>query len=160
MYQLPNTDELANFYTSLLGERVTVEEGEPLKWNSQEVFTGAVYQKQDKVLGAGALCDIGFAAYVSAALTVTPRAVADNNVKTGVLDGHLHEAFSEVMNITAGLMNDVDATHVALKKTFPSRRQTSDEAKRFFAMPPEESTKHYIIDIPSLGEGRLTLFRK
>ncbi|SCA63340.1 Uncharacterized protein SCG7086_AP_00100 [Chlamydiales bacterium SCGC AG-110-P3] len=155
---LPQSDQLEKLFSDLLGQKATVSLGQPLSWNSPDAFSGAVYGLEDGGFGAGAIYDVRFAAYMAAAITVTAPCVAEDAITTGVVNSYMCDALSEIMNVTAGLLNTTCPTHLVLKEAYSDRRKVPDKVKTFFR-DSSKDVGHWVVTVPRYGTGRLSVFR-
>ncbi|MCB1135229.1 MAG: hypothetical protein KDK78_03070 [Chlamydiia bacterium] len=154
---LPTPQQFAESLSTLLGVEIEATASDPIVWNSQDAFTAADYHTQERTVGAAAVVDVKAVAYLGSCLTLTPQRNAEQMVDGRTIEPQAYEAFCEVMNILAGLLNDVDPVHVKLREVFPDRRKVNDALKKVVAKP--SCVVAFDLEIPKYGTAKVNFFR-
>ena len=155
--KLPTAEEFGLMIHGLVGEKVNVTEGAPVSWDEDDGCCGAVYVRTDREkVGAVVLADFPLMVNAGAALTITPAKVAQECIASKNCEGHIAEAFGEILNITANLFNQINKKHIKLHEVHRTKMLAPEEAQTLFRNPGERVD--YEVTIPSYGTGRVSLF--
>jgi hypothetical protein len=156
-YSIPKAEEFAKMLSGLIDKNVGSEIDRPLTWDDNSAYA-IVYYHADKKIGAGVICDFPLMAISGAALTLSPARIVQESIKSKRAEEHIYDAFKEIMNITAGIFNDCDPSHVVLGDIYQvTSSGASKEIKDLFMKPASKSACR--VKVPGYGDGRITLIR-
>ena len=114
----------------------------------------AVYVADDDAPSSACVCDISFAAFAGAALSMIPKGGAEDAAESGELSeimlGNLHE----VMNICSRLFMNDSSPHLRLDAVHKNAGELPDAARDMVAEPTARSD--FRVVIPGYGDGNLS----
>lgn len=113
---LPTPESVANLFTSLLGREVEVSLNRRL---ISEVAIAASYSDDSVKRVAVCLLDMNLGASLGAALSLVPKAVADNAGDAVELPEGILENLHEVLNISAQFFYNEDTERISLENIYP-----------------------------------------
>jgi hypothetical protein len=153
-YYLPNDRETLGVLSMLYGDDIKVaEDEESLAIENSKLY--GLYVDADGKPVAVCLCDTPFAAYAGAALSMLPPGGAEDAAENGDISATMKENVYEVMNICSRLLMSDDTPHLKLENMYNDITELSEEAVEMISTA--EAGKHFGIDIPNYGKGRLSL---
>lgn len=151
---LPTAKEVLSLFSQLLGRPVKVDPG-PAPLKPPRVVCSYVTDQNTVAI----LCvfDLGLAAYLGAALSMIPVAVANEAVRTNTLSESIADNFSEINNVLSSLFNAEGSAHV--------RYQNYSLALK--AVPPDLSSavtrasarQEFVVNVQGYGAGTLVIAR-
>ena len=109
-YSVPGNLDLKHIL-SMLYQGLDVKAGEPLDLSSPLVHFGVYVDDEDNPVALAA-SDLSFAVYSSCAMTMVPAPVAEEAIKSGVLEDMMKDNLGEVMNILSRLFMLGSTTHL------------------------------------------------
>jgi hypothetical protein len=152
--ELPALKQVAQTLTALLGRQATVNVSKtPYRPGRAERVLTATYRGLDGTLGAVCLVDLGFAAYVGAALSMFPLPRAQESLRAGKLDEQLEENFHEVMNVISTILTRGDARE-RLDAVVPGVAGVPADAAAVLAKP--RARLDLEVEITGYAKSRLT----
>ena len=150
-FNLPEAHELKHHFEMLFGDGVVVHAGDRL--GADAPFCG-IYRDEAKAPVAVCLCDMSFAAYAGAALSMMmpndAKAAAQKSALPEVMRANLYE----VMNILSSLLMNAHTPHLRLVEMCSP--PALDPAIKAIATKPEAHVG-FKVDLPRYGIGRITL---
>jgi hypothetical protein len=155
-FPLPTPEGGAKMLSDLLGRDVTVSEGPAISLSAQPLVMVSSFTDKDRQIAMACICDISFASYAGAALSMIPAAGAKDCISNGTLTEAISENFYEVMNITSLIFNDQGAPRLILREMH-SVPGTSlpDDLTALIASPGGKIS--FRIGIAGYGEGGMTI---
>lgn len=155
-YANPSAVEVAEMFTSLCGKDTTARINPAVKFDNTPDWIFAVYDEEDGTLGAVIACDVATAAYGGASLSLIPKGIAEESVKSGIVAENLSENFREVLNVCAGLFNSPSTPRLKLGHY----SEPPDEAGEGLVQWFEECEEKVGLDIniDGYGKGRMIIY--
>lgn len=114
---LPNAKQVREMYEGLVGREIVVETGGKMIDPAEGALVG-VYVDRFYNLVALTLLDVPLAAHLGAALGLMPARLSAEAAELEALSSTLTENASEVLNVTAALLNDEHAPHARLDRVY------------------------------------------
>jgi hypothetical protein len=117
---LPIQEVLKDFFVDLLGKGAAASKAREMKLDPNDERQLVVSVWEDKFNRIGAICvaEQMMAAIAGAALVLAPPALVADVEKEGVLPDNLLDNYNEVVNILSSVMNQTEAVHLRLTKTY------------------------------------------
>ena len=144
---LPPTPELEKLLAALLGREVKVR---PLDGEQPAGAVGvALYRTDEPMIEVAAVCEVGLAVAMAAALSAIPPGVVRDVLSSGKIDASLLENLAEVMNVIARFISSSGRRFGLASSAYPpppdllARARTVDE------------TREVTVEIAGYGAGRL-----
>lgn len=139
----------------LLGKPVRLTKGAAYEPGFSKPATIAVYADADGKRVGALVCSVATAAYLGAALTLTPTDVAQAAARTGTLDPMLLENFHEVANVCSQIFAAGASTRVTLSSVVAKAMTNPADLKPLLEKPTFRVD--YTLDVPGYGNGPLSL---
>lgn len=153
-YRLPIQETVRDLVGDLLGRPAMVlKQAEPLA--DAAVAVVATYVNEADKVATVALCNLGFANGVGAALSLVPIPIAREATAAGEVPDNLLENVQEVLNVMARLFNTATAPHVRLQGVHRGTGDLPASAAALLASP--RSRKDFAVDVEGYGPGRVAL---
>lgn len=152
--QLPNTSSVANLLRGLLCKPVAVKPAAGVLAKAPQVHSVGVFVGGTGAIGSLCLCDVAAAAYLGAALSLIPPAVAAEALKKSMLSEGLVENLREVVNVTASLFNVSGGSHVRLRDLLTSPQPFPAEVVSLAAAKAGRTDME--ITVPGYGAGKMS----
>ncbi|KAA1417710.1 hypothetical protein F0U44_15560 [Nocardioides humilatus] len=111
---LPQTKQLRDLLSDLLGREVTLTPSPPFAPGPDTPASVAVYVDDSLQIRAVIACDLAFSAHAGAAIALIPVGAAEDAIADGKLTDALSENLYEVLNIAASMFNVEGADHLKL----------------------------------------------
>ncbi len=111
-YHISKAHDVELLLSNLLGKSVSTTDCEPFQLD--KAVSVAVYRDDEGRIHAACACDLPFAAYASAALTMIPVGTAEDTIRTGELTEDERDNLYELMNICVGFFNRGDVPRIRL----------------------------------------------
>ncbi len=150
-YNLPDSDQLASMLTNLFGRDVAVKEGAPLPETKNPV---GIYRSAEGQIGVVCICDMHFANFTGAALSLIPAGMAKENARKGSIPDNIRENFYEILNICSSLFRTPLRSRISLNDV-EYNGATVAEAKAILSEPA--ARLDYVINIPGYGPGKISM---
>lgn len=153
--KIPVAEAVSRMLADLLGRACSVKPA--AKPGFAEAGLVGVLVDSSEQMRALVFSDRAFAALAGAALSLVPRAVAEEAIKKNVLPENLLENHREIANVSTVLFNAInsDADHVRLKEIVAAG-PTCPQAIRALLLKPS-ARLDLEVDIPGYGKGRLSV---
>ena len=146
----PSETSVLKYLEMLFGDDVKVTKGKSTPPVSS--YLGVFLDDEDALAG-GCVADINFAAYAGAALTILPKGVADDAIKSKEITEVMSANLGEVFNILTRVVVDEGSDHLRYQRVVAPGKDPS-VSETFKALP--ESC--FTIQIPNYGQGQLSFF--
>lgn len=153
---IPVRASVRDLLSDLLATPVTIREGDPQELDPERAAYCSVYCRDDGEPVAALITDLTAAASLGAALGSTSLSEAQEAVAGGdALSGDLLDAFGEVANVFARLLNSPTTKHVALGGT---HRVPGEVEQRVASLVLEPRARvDYAVAVDGQSTGVLTL---
>ncbi|MEM9172160.1 MAG: hypothetical protein AAGA84_05590 [Pseudomonadota bacterium] len=145
-FVVPTVEDIQSLLSIIVGEGLDVKE---IDSDPSSAMLTATYIDDSNVLVGLCGADIHLAAYLSAALSLLPKPVADEQIKAGELNEQSAANFYEVMNICSKLFMSDESAHLRLDKTLLG----ADAQAPVDELNGEAVHKTYSMEIPNYGNG-------
>ena len=150
-YHISDPHLVQQLLTTLLGKEVSTADSEPVSLASAAAV--GVYRDEQGKAHAACACDLHFAAYASAALTMIPVGAAQDTIQTGTLTDDERANLHELMNVCVGFFNRGDVARIRLTELCDHDGLPQDVA----ALYDSPHKADILAEIDGYGAGRLSL---
>ncbi|MCA9187848.1 MAG: hypothetical protein R3E01_32450 [Pirellulaceae bacterium] len=153
---LPSSDHIAHLLSGLYGDVAVTEAKTPI--DTSAAYTAAAYIDDENIIQRLIVCDVAFANFAGAALTMVPPAIANDGVKSGQVAPNIQENLSEVFNICVNVFSDHSKQHLKLGSVvFPGGPIDETVAA---AISASSDRTEFVAKIPRYGTGQIALLAK
>ena len=153
IFPIPKETEVKQMLGMLYGNDLKVEAGEPLAADNGSKNIVAVYIDDQGVPVTACCCDIPFAAYSGAALSMIPPGGAEDAANKGDLTEMMRGNLNEIMNICSRLFITEETPHLKLDALYESPEAMPEAARSLVESAPGRSG--FDVSIPGYGAGRI-----
>jgi hypothetical protein len=144
---LPPTPELEKLLAALLGREVKVR---PADGEQPAGVVGvALYRTDEPVIEVAAVCEVGLAVAMAAALSAIPPGVVRDVLSSGKIDASLLENLAEVMNVVARFISASGRRFGLASSTYPPPADLLARARAV------DETREVAVEVAGYGAGRL-----
>jgi len=147
--------KIANLLRELFGRTVDFDTSTPPDLSSPAPRWAAVYATPDGTITAVCICDLSFAAFAGAALSMIPASTAKEGIKNQKLEPVIVDNLHEVFNIFGQLFRDRIMDTVTLREVGPVG-ELSARSQGLVAKPGKQVDLMFSIE--GYGDGKLSLF--
>lgn len=152
-YLVPSEAEMSAMLGMLYGDGFKVEQSDKAVENpAQAVY--ASYIDSDGRTVAAALCDMPFAAYSAAALSMIPVDVAKEAVRDKALSSMMKDNFAELMNICSRFLMSDETPHLRFNKVYGSLADAPNSLR--YLLDNAQAIRHFDATIPKYGKGKIS----
>lgn len=151
-FLLPNATETMSIFGMLYGDNVSIENSDKQVALDNSKLTG-LFVDSDGAPVAACMCDLSFAAYAGAAMTMLPAGAAQDAVEEDDISQTMKENIYEVMNICSRLMMSDDTPHLKLEKMY-DQSELSPAALAMIAEAKEH--KEFDVKFNNYGSGQIS----
>jgi len=155
IHPIPKDSEVKQMLGMLCGSDLGVNPGEPLATDARSNTIVAVYTNQEGVPVTACCCDVPFAAYSGAALSMIPKGGAEDAAKSGDLSEMMRANLHEIMNICSRLFIAEETPHLKLDALYNSADALPEAVRLVIDTAAGRSDLR--ISIPGYGEGNISL---
>ena len=155
-YASPNAVEIAEMFTMLVGKDTTIRKNPNVDFDGTANWVFAVYDEEDGTLGAVIACDVATAAYGGAALSLIPKSMAEDSIKSGRVAENLSENFREVLNVFAGLFNSPETPRLKLGHYSEPPDEAGEGLVAWF--DECEQKTGFDVNVDGYGVGRMVVY--
>lgn len=152
---LPDLQSIKNVLTDLIGKDVQIKEGPQTRLPPTAPFVLALYKSPATKTAVAALCDLPFATYGGAALSMIPKGAAEESLRSGKLSDMLAENFHEILNVLTTTLNHSGAERYALSQVILPPEKLAAPITKGLATSRERRNAE--ISIEKYGSGQLIL---
>ena len=149
--QMPATEEIGTFLTSLLGLSTSAKEGAALE--ADAIHAVGDFRDDAGEVKAVLACDIAAAAKLAAALTRIPAGGVEDAISEGELSGNLSDNLKEVFNIVVNIFPEAHSHRLASNQVTIG----ADAAAAFASSAADFDAVTYDLDIQQYGAGRICI---
>lgn len=154
IYPVPKDTEVRQMLGMLYGNGLGVEAGEPVATDAGSNSIVAVYINDEGVPVTACCCDIPFAAYSGAALSMIPRGGAEDAARSGDLSEMIRGNLNEIMNICSRLFISDKTPHLRLDALYDGPDALPEAARSM--LDSAQGRADLRISIPGYGEGNIS----
>ena len=147
--------KIASLLKELLGRPVDFVMASPPDLSGTSPHWAAAYGTSEGGLMAVCVCDLAFASFAGAALSMVPAATAKEGITAKKLEPAILENLHEIFNIFGQLFRGRMMDTVTLREFSPVA-DLSPVAKALLAKPARQLNMEFSID--GYGDGKLSLF--
>jgi hypothetical protein len=153
VYNIPNERETLGVLSMLYGDGLVVSKTDETPDVEAEKFIG-LFVNPDGETVAACTCDVPFAAFGGAALSMMPKGGAEDAMETGEISQGMQENVYEVMNICSRLLMNDRTPHLKLVDMHETLSNVpSDSAD---VLKGATGVK-FSIEIPNYGSGHISI---
>jgi hypothetical protein len=138
----------------LFGDHMKIVPGEPVATGPDSKSMAAVYVNDEGVPATACVCDLPFAAYSGAALSMIPKGGAEDAAKSGELSEMMQGNLHEIMNICSRLFMNNDTPHVKLETLYDKISAMPENARAMIDAATGRSD--FKVSIPGYGDGHVS----
>ena len=153
---VPSPKDVAELFEGLLGKSVAGRKNEGASPMSEGPCVLAVYENAEGGIGAVVECDVALAAFGGAALSLIPKGMAEESIKSSRVADNLMENFAEVLNVGATLFVSPDSPRLKLREVVSHATELAEDVAAFRG--GEITELNVSLDIESYGVGRFHAF--
>ena len=154
MHLVPQGNDVKKMLGMLCGGDLGVTPGEPVATNAGSRTIVAVYTNREGAPVTACCCDIPFAAYSGAALSMIPKGGAEDAVKDGSLPEMMRSNLHEIMNICSRLFLTDETPHLKLDGLYDTVDALPEAVRSVIDTAAGRSDLR--ISIPGYGEGNIS----
>jgi hypothetical protein len=154
VHPVPKDKEVRQMLGMLYADGFGVDPGEPVATDSGSNSIVAVYINDEGTPVTACCCDLPFAAYSGAALSMIPAGGAEDAAKSGDLTEMMRGNLHEIMNICSRLFMTNETPHLKLEALYDSPDALPESARSMVDAAPGRSD--YRVKIPGYGEGNIS----
>ena len=147
--------KIAKLLHELFGRFVDFDTSTPPDLSTNAPRWAAAYATPDGIIIAVCICDLSFAAFAGAALSMIPASTAKEGIKIRKLEPAIVENLHEVFNIFGQLFRSRGMDTVTLREVCPPA-ELSPASHALVAKPDKQVDLEFSID--GYGDGKLSLF--
>ena len=153
VFPVPEETEVKQMLGMLYGNDLQVQAGEPLAGDNGSKNIVAVYINDEGEPVTACCCDIPFAAYSGAALSMIPPGGAEDAASKGDLTEMMRGNLNEIMNICSRLFITEDTPHLKLDALYDSPETLPEAARTMVESAAGRSG--FEVSIPGYGAGKI-----
>lgn len=147
--------KIANLLRELFGRSVDFDTASAPDLANNAPRWAAAYAAADGAITAVCVCDLAFAAFAGAALSMIPLSTAKDGIRTQNLEPAILDNLHEVFNIFGQLFRGRLMDSVTLREMHPLA-ELSASARAVLSNPARQVHLEFSID--GYGDGKLSLF--
>ncbi|HLJ51239.1 MAG TPA: hypothetical protein VKU01_34760 [Bryobacteraceae bacterium] len=154
-YRFPPPETVCKLLTGMLGRHVSVTKS--LSWDVRSRTPKLFGIYKESVKGSTGVCvlDLPLAAYSGAALVLFPGPVAEDAIRSGVLEDSLLDGAHEVLSMSMRVFNESTGAHVTLCGVCHQLQELPKEAIAAIASPAARLDME--VSVTGYGRGRMTM---
>jgi hypothetical protein len=153
-HPVPKDREVKQMLGMLYGKGLGVDAGEPVATGAGSNSIVAIYIDDEGLPVTACCCDIPFAAYSGAALSMIPRGGAEDAANSGDLSEMMRGNLNEIMNICSRLFISDKTPHLRLGALYDGADALPEAARSMLDTAPGRADLR--ISIPGYGEGNVS----
>ena len=154
IHPFPNDAQLQEMLGMLFGNDLKINPGDPVATDADSKSIVAIFVNADGSPATACFCDLPFAAYSGAALSMIPKGGAEDAAKSGELSEMMRGNLNEIMNICSRLFITNDTPHVKLETLYDKAGELPENARAMVDAAAGRSD--FRVTIPGYGEGRMS----
>jgi hypothetical protein len=138
----------------MLGRDVSVTDAGRIPPDGAIPVAVGPYVTDDDQLAGCCWVDLPLGAAMGAAMSMVPRAAAEECLETGVLPGEFQDNLHEVLNIASALLNEDEATHVRIRSLELLETGLAEDTLGLLADP--RAGGFFRVEVDDYGSGLLS----
>jgi len=155
IHPLPQEIEIRQMLGMLFGDELEIKSAEtPLDTGADSNNAAALFVSDDGEPVTACICDLPFAAFAGAALSMIPKGGAEDAAKSGDLSETMLGNLHEIMNICSRLFMKSDSPHLKLENIYSSIKDLPENAREMVGTVKDQL--HFQVTIPGYGDGHLS----
>ena len=154
VHPLPQGNDVEKMLGMLCGSELGVKPGEPVATNAGSGTIVAVFINREGAPVTACCCDVPFAAYSGAALSMIRKGGAEDAVKEGSLSEMMRSNLHEIMNICSRLFLIDETPHLKLDRLYDTAEALPEAVRSVIDTAAGRSDLK--ITIPGYGEGNIS----
>lgn len=155
LIKLPTAGEIADLFTNLIGEEVSVMEA-PAPLATERYAAAGEFETDEQDLSAIIAMDIELAVWLGSGLAMIPKDAAKKNVESKTISGEIADNTREILNIASSLFNKENQPHHIFTNMFlPPKEIFSERAQA--ALVRDVDRVDYQVEVPGYGKGLMTV---
>ncbi|MGF1644039.1 MAG: hypothetical protein ACFCUJ_10370 [Thiotrichales bacterium] len=152
-YLVPTEAEISAMLGMLYGDGLRVDRSEKSIDNPASAIYASYIDENGRIVAA-AQCDLQFAAYSAAALSMIPVDVAQEAVRDKALTTMMRDNLHELMNICSRFLMSDETPHLRFDKVYPSLSDSPNGMR--YLLDNAQAIRHFDALIPKYGKGKLS----
>ncbi len=153
-YHVPGPREALGVLSMLYGDGLVVEKAEDAPVLEKQKLIGT-FVDPDGVAVAACTCDLEFAAYGGAALSLLPKGGAEDAAENDDLSESMKENVYEVMNICSRLLMSDKTPHLKLAEMYVGVDTIPEETVS--TLKEASEARQFDVEIPNYGKGKFSI---
>ena len=154
-HPLPQEIEIRQMLGMLFGDDLEIKSADaPLDTGADSKNAAAVFVSDSGEPVTACICDLPFAAFAGAALSMIPKGGAEDAARSGDLTETMLGNLHEIMNICSRLFMKSDTPHLKLEKLYVTIKDLPENARAM--VDAIEDQLHFQVTIPGYGDGYLS----
>lgn len=151
---VPTAKDVGDFFGSLVGREVRVDEAGPIALSEERLTATAVYTVEEGSVGALCVCDLSLALGAGAAFSLVPAEEVNAKLDEGKVNREVYDTVTEMFRMMANLFNGEGTPEVS----FHIMGVTPSPAPGFMSEAVDNADPRLDLDveIPEYGGGRLS----
>ena len=154
IHPIPKDSDVRQMLGMLYGDGLGIDAGEPVATDAGSKNMVAVYINDEGAPVTACCCDLPFAAYSGAALSMIPKGGAEDAAKSGDLSEMMRGNLHEIMNICSRLFITDETPHLKLDALYDSPDALPEAARSM--VDTAVGRTDFRISIPGYGEGNIS----
>ncbi len=152
-YNIPADRETLGVLSMLYGDGLVVKKAEENPTIDDDALVGLFVDQEGKTVAA-CTCDVPFAAFGGAALSMMPKGGAEDAAESGEISPVMQENVYEVMNICSRLLMNDSTPHLKLTDMYEGIDKVPDDSVEVIKNAPGVK---FEVEIPNYGKGHLSI---
>ncbi len=152
-FNIPADRETTGVLSMLYGDGLVVKKAEENPSIEDDALVGLFVDSEGKTVAA-CTCDVPFAAYGGAALSMMPKGGAEDAAESGEISSVMQENVYEVMNICSRLLMNDSTPHLKLTDMYEGLDKVPEESVEVIK---NASGVKFEVEIPNYGKGHLSI---
>lgn len=153
-YHIPAARETLGVLSMMYGDGLVVEKNKEAPVLEDQKLIGLFVDPEGQPVAA-CTCDLDFAAYGGAALSMMPKGGAEDAAENDDLSESMKENVYEIMNICSRLLMSDDTPHLKLGEMYVGASELPADAAE--VLKAAEGHSHFDVKIPNYGVGKLAI---
>ncbi|MEO0971799.1 MAG: hypothetical protein AAFX85_01795 [Pseudomonadota bacterium] len=151
-FLIPTNDTSTEMLGMIFGDDTEIFDGSAI--DPAKSYMATFVDDEGKLVAVGA-CDTAFGAYAGSALSLIPKAGAEDAIKDGSLSKPMVDNLYEVMNICTRLMMSEKTPHLKLAGVHEPGEAFDDLATEIVN---SDQSAHLKVDVPRYGMGTVSFW--
>lgn len=153
-YHIPASRETLGVLSMMYGDGLVVEKNKEEPVLENQKLIGLFVDTEGETVAA-CICDLDFAAYGGAALSMMPKGGAEDAAENDDLSESMKENVYEIMNICSRLLMSDDTPHLKLGEMYVGVSEVPTDSLE--VLKSASGHTQFDVQIPNYGTGRLAI---